>query len=71
MECTGKELSIVFLIDAVDYDRIDQQLKAMLRNVCDDVIIFWAEDFNGESLKNYDCILEKLEKHQRGRFGRG
>lgn len=51
------DIDIVFLAAQADYAQIDNQLKDILQRVCDEVVIFWAEDFNGEAIKNYDCIL--------------
>lgn len=53
------DIDIVFLVEQADYVRIDNNLRNLLQRVCDDVVIFWPEDFNGESIKNYDCLLDK------------
>lgn len=53
------DIDIVFLVEQTDYVRVDHNLRNILQRICDDVILFWAEDFNGESIKNYDCLLER------------
>lgn len=53
------DIDIVFLLDADNYYRIDAGVEEMLESVCDRIVIFWAEDFNNDAMKNYDCILKK------------
>lgn len=53
------DIDIVFLLQSSDYDMVSQQLPDMLETICDHVLIFWPEEFNGASLKNYDCLLER------------
>lgn len=53
------DIDIAFLLQSTDYDMVSQQLPDMLETICDHVLIFWPEDFNGASLKNYDCLLER------------
>jgi len=53
------DIDIVFLVAESDFARVDGKLKEILEGVCDDVVIFWAEDFNGESISNYDCLVER------------
>lgn len=53
------DIDAVFLVDHVNYDRIDNILKDLLERISDHVLLFWAEDFNNESIKNYDCVLER------------
>lgn len=53
------DIDIVFLVDKDNYAKVDDKLKNMLESVCEKVLIFWGEGFNGETIKNYDCILEK------------
>lgn len=56
------DIDIVFLLDENNYSRVNEKLTEMLESICDNVLIFWGEDFNGEVIKNYDCILEKEGK---------
>lgn len=56
------DIDIVFLVAESDYFRIDGKLKEILEGACDDVVIFWPEDFNGESIRNYDCLVEREGK---------
>lgn len=53
------DIDIVFLVSETDYFRVDGKLREILDRVCDNILIFWAEGFNGESIRNYDCILER------------
>lgn len=53
------DIDIVFLVEQTDYVRVDHKLRNILQRICDDVVLFWEEDFNGESIKNYDCLLER------------
>lgn len=56
------DIDIVFLLSDSDYFRIDCKLKDIVGSVCDNALIFWAEDFNGESIRSYDCLLEREGK---------
>ncbi|MBD5140754.1 MAG: hypothetical protein HDT25_04990 [Ruminococcus sp.] len=51
------DIDIVILADEASYCDIDKSLTEMLKSVCDEVILCWGEDFNGEAMKNYDCLL--------------
>lgn len=51
------DIDIVILADEASYCDIDKRLTEMLNSVCDEIILCWGEDFNGEAMKNYDCIL--------------
>lgn len=53
------DIDIVFLLKESSFNEIDQQLPDILETICDHVLIFWPEDFNGAAIKNYDCLLEK------------
>lgn len=52
-------LYIVFLLQSSEYDTISQCLPDLLETICNQVLIFWPEDFNGVSMKNFDCLLER------------
>lgn len=51
------DIDIVILADKSAYGETDRRLTEMLAGVCDEVILCWGEDFNGETMKNYDYIL--------------
>lgn len=53
------DIDIVFLVEEASYNEIDQQLPDILETICDHLLILWPEDFNGPSMKNYNCILER------------
>lgn len=53
------DIDIVFLLQSSEYDTISQCLPDLLETICDQVLIFWPEDFNGVSMKNFDCLLER------------
>ena len=53
------DIDIVFLLKESSFNEIDQQLPDILETICDHILIFWPEDFNGAAIKNYDCLLEK------------
>lgn len=56
------DIDLVLLVQESDYERINQQLQKNLETVCDHLLIFWPEDFNGPSICNYDCLLEREGK---------
>lgn len=51
------DVDIVILADKSAYSETDKRLKEILADVCDEVVLCWGEDFNGEAMKNYDYIL--------------
>lgn len=51
------DVDIVILADKPAYGETDKRLTEMLADVCDEVVLCWGEDFNGETMKNYDYIL--------------
>lgn len=51
------DIDIVILADKSSYGETDSRLTEMLAGVCDEVLICWGENFNGEVMKNYDYIL--------------
>lgn len=51
------DVDIVILADKSAYGETDKRLTKMLADVCDEVVLCWGEDFNGEAMKNYDYIL--------------
>lgn len=51
------DVDIVILADKSAYGETDKRLTEMLASVCDEVVLCWGEDFNGEAMKNYDYIL--------------
>ncbi len=56
------DIDIVILADENAYRKTDDMLTDMLGSLCDEVILCWGEDFNGEAIKNYDCLLSKHGK---------
>lgn len=51
------DVDIVIWADKSAYGETDKQLTEMLADICDEVVLCWGEDFNGEAMKNYDYIL--------------
>ena len=51
------DVDIVILADNSAYGETDKRLTEMLAKACDEVVLCWGEDFNGEAMKNYDYIL--------------
>lgn len=56
------DVDIVILADKPAYGETDKRLTEMLADVCDEVVLCWGEDFNGEAMKNYDYILSLNDK---------
>lgn len=51
------DIDIVILSENFAFEKTDRKLAEMLESVCDKVILQWGEDFNSESVRNYDHIL--------------
>ena len=51
------DIDIVLLAEEAEYHSIDKSLTEMLKESCDDVILCWDEDFNSDTMKNYDYLL--------------
>lgn len=51
------DIDIVLLASETDYPQIDKNLIEIFKGICDDVILCWGEDFNGDAMKNYDFLL--------------
>lgn len=51
------DIDIVLLADEAEYHSIDKNLTDILKELCDDVLLCWGEDFNSDTMKNYDYLL--------------
>lgn len=51
------DIDIVILADSSACEETDRRLTETLSGACDEVLLCWGEDFNGEAMKNYDYIL--------------
>lgn len=49
----------VFLVEEKYFEEFSADVPNILRNACDDLLIFWAESFNDKYFKNY-CSVMKL-----------
>lgn len=49
----------VFLVEDKYFEEFSADVPNILRNACDDLLIFWAESFNDKYFKNY-CSVMKL-----------
>lgn len=47
---------------------VDEKLKVMLEDVCDEVILCWPEDFNSQAIKNYGYIYAHCELTLNGKL---
>lgn len=55
----------VFLTDGEDFQPFIKDLPGLLENVCDELLIFWAEDFNDDQFQNHCCVVRLGENlHQ-------
>ncbi|MCH5194648.1 MAG: hypothetical protein J1F11_11855 [Oscillospiraceae bacterium] len=51
------DVDVVLLIDGESFVRMEQTVDDLLPEICDDVLLRWEEDFNGEAIVNNGYIL--------------
>lgn len=51
------DIDIVFLLENNVFEEISEKIKPFIASAVDKVILFWAEDFNNDKIKNFDCLL--------------
>jgi predicted nucleotidyltransferase len=47
----------VFLVEDKDFAAFDADIPKVISEVCDELLIFWGEDFNDEHFKNYCTVI--------------
>lgn len=52
------DIDAVFLVEESAFSALDRKREALLRSVCDEVLLEYAEGFNGEAIKNYGFLLQ-------------
>lgn len=52
------DYDLVFLIESSSFIDFAREIKSMLQRVSDEVLIFWAEDFNDDLFRNYCAVLK-------------
>ncbi len=53
------DADIVFLINGSKFKETEKKLEAVILGICDDILICYEEEFNGESIINNGYLIEK------------
>lgn len=53
------DADIVFLINGSKFTETEKKLEAVVLRICDDILICYEEEFNGESIINNGYLIEK------------
>lgn len=56
------DIDPVFLIGEEYFQTFDAEIKDIVDDVIDDIVIFWPEVFNNEKIKNYAILFNKDDK---------
>ena len=51
------DVDVVLLVDGTAFDQMENTVDNVLSEICDDVLLRWEEDFNGEAIINNGYIL--------------
>lgn len=64
------DIDIILLADEAEYHSIDKNLTEILKELCDDVLLCWGEDFNSDTQRisftkrsAYDGSLKAIASH--------
>lgn len=52
------DVDAVFLVEENAFPELDRKREALLRGVCDEVVLEYAEGFNSDAIKNYGFLLK-------------
>lgn len=54
----------VFLVEDDRFDEVDKDLPNIIKNVCDEVVLWWPEEFNNDYIKNYAVLVKTNNIYQ-------
>lgn len=62
MDDEYSDVDPVFVIDGKYFEEFDNELPQLFERICDKVLLYWAENFNNDEIRNYGFDIQIGEK---------